>query len=499
MPDPIACGFSRSTLRRVAVCLYLTLAAWTATAPASLARADCAPGSPCVTVPVGAGAAVRYPRLAWAPIAEARQFGPGDHDIRLIQGDATQVLNDAAARALGLRGADITRVPHPFGANAPLVFARYVPGSNELRIDAIRIERSPTGVVRVAQALFGPHHGDHWAAYGKYLSAAERIAGRTTGINPFARFADPKDDIFHRIGPDGMLVAVGHAMRHLGATLGLIAVTDLRFQQREIDDGGLLTTKTTYIIDGYAKPDWWIASPLQVQTLGKSDTAICVGSEDPANCLPHHVATAGISVMRWQGGNMPATEDHLYHWQDTKSGFSVLGMAVLTGLLVFAGAYVFGPQIAGGGFSVTAGEGAATVLESAAQLGLASSGAYIAGSDVLHPGSIFDIQQGFLGNTISRGDAHPMSGNSAPAAALQQSARNLQINTKLNAGLTSVQVIYKGRCAETSALRDCASSRQEAGIVPRSDTYQVVRPDISLASRTIAPARAGRTIRNASE
>jgi hypothetical protein len=53
------------------------------------------------------------------------------------------------------------------------------------------------------------------------------------------------------------------------------------------------------------------------------------------------IAFAGVSFDQWNGGTMPSDPEHIYHWQQTKSGFTVMFFT----LLVMAAAFVVGPEI----------------------------------------------------------------------------------------------------------------------------------------------------------
>jgi hypothetical protein len=264
-----------------------------------------------------------------------------------------------------------------------------------------------------------------------------------------------------------MLVAVGHAMRHLSAPLALIAVTDMRFDQRQIDDGDLLTTSTTFIVDGYAKPAWWIATPKQLQPNGYTAAAYCVVKEQP--CLSHHVAEAGISVLHWQGGNLPADEDLLYHWEDTQSGFTVLGFALVTGLLVFAGAYALGGEVAGGAFSTSMGTG--SVIGDASAIAGVSSAGYVGLTDIMHPGSAFDSQGHYLGSTTGTGELQPAKPTSEHERALQNNAKVLQINRPLTNGLSGVGIVFAGNCDPSVSTATCRRRNEQPGITHRTDSY----------------------------
>ena len=186
-------------------------------------------------------------------------------------------------------------------------------------------------------------------------------------------------------------------MRHLDVMRALIVVTEMRFEQTQIDDGNLFVSKTTFIIDGFVKPAWWVATPIHVQPRGVSRAAICLDDVKTLDdCPPHHLARAGISALPWKGGNMPdskAFEQKLYHWEDTQSGFTVLTLAIVSGLLVFAGAYAVAGELAGSASSIasvgTAGA-STSAMGNAALAGVVGTSTYLGATDIMHPRSILD-------------------------------------------------------------------------------------------------------------
>ena len=124
--------------------------------------AACRPGTPCIeNFRATPFETVSFPKMDWTLLGEVQGPASKGHDSGMLSGDATVTLNDLGAQTLGLTGSQVSGSVHAFPHNPPLIFARYAPGANELRIDIIKIERTPTGKVRVYQALFGPHYGEH--------------------------------------------------------------------------------------------------------------------------------------------------------------------------------------------------------------------------------------------------------------------------------------------------------------------------------------------------
>jgi hypothetical protein len=221
-----------------------------------------------------------------------------------------------------------------------------------------------------------------------------------------------------------------------------------------------------------------VATPIHVQPRGVRGAAICLDEVQKFDdCAPHHVARAGISALPWKGGNMPdskAFEQKLYHWEDTQSGFTVLTFAIVSGLLVFAGAMALAGELAGGATSIASSGGAAVFgssLGDSALAGVMSAGGYLGVTDVMHPGSILDQQHQFLGSTTGTGELQPIKPQSEHSAALLQAARALQIANPLKKDLSGVQEMYQGNCDESWTVEQCLKKRLRPGHSHRPDSY----------------------------
>lgn len=294
---------------------------------------------------------------------------------------------------------------------ATMIFARYVPQENQLVINAVRVEEGRDGYMYLLETYFTPYSGENWAASRAFLTADERQDIYRAGRNPFEAFkgTDRTDPKFMRIGWDGAMVAVGLAMKHFRSMYSVISVQNLRMAQKVESSGSFLRKKTTIKIDGYAQPTWFIGLPTTVQNWGTA-AAICVvpmaTSTDPdtgetigQSCPDEKlVAFSGVSFDQWDGGMLPGAEEHIYHWQETKRGFTVLFFTAL----VMAAAFFVGPQIYAavqtGGFAGGAAVGSAVEIGGGAAA--LYSGAAYAGGTLLTtsgPASLTSVKQGMFG------------------------------------------------------------------------------------------------------
>lgn len=131
----------------------------------------------------------------------------------------------------------------------------------------------------VYRADFTPWHGDFNKWKRDYLTPSEAANPAQMGYNPFEKFknaaADKTDHVFHNISWEAASVAIGEAMKRYDAHVGWVASDKTRFTQSTKKKGGLLKKTVTTTIDGWVKPQWFIAMPLGHQPQGGM-AAICV-------------------------------------------------------------------------------------------------------------------------------------------------------------------------------------------------------------------------------
>lgn len=455
---------------------------------AQVAQATCASidRDHCISRRAPDDSIVQFPRLTWTPIASARRDPSGrGFQISYLRGGMTRVTRNASAAALGIPGNQVSGLFYQPANTAPIAFARFAPGSNQLRIDILRIERGIDGRITVADAVYGPHHGERFIPEQAYLSASDQRAHQR-GRNPLAAWKSPDDNIFHDIClecPDGhggidahtsgVAVALGTAMRQVGAQLGILAVAREWIDVQEESDGGLLWSTVTVKVSGYARPDWWIASPIGAQIAGTTSLGVCaLVGETP--CRPEHVVSAGIQLAPWAGPGLPTDQDRLYYSENSQSGFTVLGYSLITAALVGFGSYAWGGDMLAEG-----GDGAGVLASSAttpavggvtsttaAGIGVAAGVSYIGISDALHPGSPADLQSTYLGSTLAGGQIATQSARDQATATLASRTTTLQTAQPLSQSLTGEVRMYRGTCPDKRSVAQCASEAK--GVVPRN-------------------------------
>ena len=461
----------------------LALLLWLWLALAVTAECACPPelAGSCVARRTADGQVVQFPRLHWTPVASATPLArTAGMQVRYLRGRASSVTRNVSAAALGLNGQTMSGLFFQPPGAAPVLFARFAPGSNTLRIDLLRIEHTPDGRMTVAAAQFGPHHGERFVVSQDYISAGDR-QNQLPGINPLRAWLRPEDNLFHDIcfqcrSGDGSLdpytsgvaTAVGLAMQFAGASTGILAVAREWIDVQQESSGGLLWSTVKVKTYGYAQPDWWLASPIGAQAGATDQLGTCaVAGEQP--CLPEHTVLAGIALAPWAGLNLPTDRDLLYYSEDSHSGFTVLGYAVVTALLVGAGSYAWGGEMLGGGGIEAANAGlqisSAGAAGSAGLNAITAFGGYSALSNMIHPGSPDRVQQGYLGSTFGIGSSPIETSKTAANATVSIETTRLQTAVNLAAGLTGVRKLHTGSCNEADARSKCATPT--GGTTPR--------------------------------
>ena len=443
--------------------------------------------SSCYTKQIGT-TTVRVPRLAWTTLGTWKPdigWVPAGLATAQIgsEGQRAVVTNNVIAQVLGLPSDMITQAVSMFAGSPPLVVARYNQSSALLKIDVIRTVKSPSGDYTVYMSSFGPEQGEMWKVARAFLSSTEYASESTAGINPFEVFKGA-DDNFHNISFEGAQVAVGHAMRHYGTDKGIIVGVTPRMSQEQKKSGNMFRKKITTIIKGFAKPEWYLAGLPSAIPDGVS-AAICVANEDP--CQKHHIAASGIAVKQYVGGNMPGQEDQLYHWQQTKSGFTFLTFAIFAFFLSFAAFSLTGT---GAGWmsslatSPTYGLGITGL--NAATVGLLDGIGYLIGGAVMQGGSPTDIQSGYMGKKLSTGSLSPSGASDEHSRGLMANINCSHIDlgsansanctavpaSKVQQGLSGYVQAYQGECPAGLTASECtANGYSNKGFVPRADEY----------------------------
>lgn len=400
------------------------------------------------------------------PSANATATQRAALDWQMILGDKWISLGRESIGQAGLSDSEVSDARHAFPANTHYVFVQYSPQNATAHITIQRVAKTPMGKIEVRVADFTPHHGQHWKAAGKYRTQSE-IEAKVAGYNPFANFAGSSGDpLFYNLSWEALKVAVGHAMRMYRASVGYIALADQRVEQfTQKKKSGFLKKKIITTVNGYAKPRWYIATPMDMQGGGETGQ-ICVtgggASTTTSSCdAPEHVAISGAIFMEWKGGNMPADEEHVYQWVQEKSSFTVIFFAIVLSLVTWGVASVLMPAL---GVTSIMGMGAAG-------LAAAVGAGYALASTVFHSGgSLTQAQGGLFGETGN--GVLSVDNNTEQGAGIAAAIQANMIRPQMGAGgMIGTDKLYRGDCPLGYTVQQCEAGGLDPGSGWRPDSY----------------------------
>lgn len=382
----------------------------------------------------------------------------------------------------GVSSDEISKRIEMFPKTSSYVFAMYSPELAELVIEIQKIEKTPDGKLAVYRADYTPWHGEVHKWKRDYMTPAEKSDPTQLGNNPFESFkgAARTDRVFHNVEWSAVGVAVGHAMRYADAHIGYVASDKSRFTQRVKKSGGALKKKVKVYVDGYVKPQWFVATPMEVQPDGGM-SYICVKNVGTANSAgstsgcdaPEHVAASGVSIVEWSGGNMPEIEEKVYAYVYKKSSLTVIAFAIITAIVTWGLATALvtamGP-VAAGSFLGSISPGLAAAV---------GAGVY-AGVAALQGGGITSAQASYAGET-GNGVLKPNSSAwDEHQRGLNQGIRNKQITSRQGTGLEGVKGLYSGSCPEGRTVSECKGAGLDPGTMHRPDSYQEANVTLEL-------------------
>jgi hypothetical protein len=343
-------------MHRPALLLLLLLASAPPPAPAM------PPADSWQDLPVPGGSErVRAPREFFHLVGEARLPPDPTEDAGLLAAPAWLARNRPELTALpGFDAAGASALLRSLQGPVHVVLGRWSERTGELAIDVLRLQRAPGAGAQVVQVLsspFTPAHGARWAAARAYLAPDEALADPARpGRNPFAAFAgaDPSDPVFHRAGLAAAEVAVGHAMSHYRAALGLLALTGVDARMSQSSGGNILRRTYTTTVTGTSRIDWLVALPAAAQPQALP-AAICVVATPclDAACRarrpcpdPSLVAVSRVSFDDWGAASLPSAPEEVYRWSSTQSSWTPFALVLAAGALPAIGGLE--PQLAGG-------------------------------------------------------------------------------------------------------------------------------------------------------
>lgn len=424
----------------------------------------------------GYGQSVLWPKDNYTKIGEmtwardATNPNEAAMNWKMIEGERWITNGREDIGKAGISSAQMSSRIDAFPKTAAFVFAAYSPESAELVIEMQKIEKTPLGQIVVYRGDFTPHHGEFWRWKRDFLTPVEASDITRVGYNPFQNFRGAiTDPVFHNCDWKCANVAIGFAMRYSQAHVAWVASDKTRFTQSTKKSGGFIKKKVTTYIDAYAKPQWFVATAVELQPEGGMHSICVVNTGVATNGTTstcdrtEHMATSGISMVEWTGGNMPDTEEKVYSYVHSKSSFTVIAFTILT----FAVTWGLASALSG---VVGMGAAAASSSLSALQVGLIGAGIY-AGVAVLGGASLTTAQAGWAGST-GNGVLTPDYGSmDQHQQRLVQGVKNKQVNSRVGTGLAGVKQLYSGNCAENYTSAQCKAAGLDPGAMRRPDTY----------------------------
>jgi hypothetical protein len=437
-------------------------------------------GTPGCAVKLFPSGPYAYAKFNWTQVAEVSHSPSSGINLTMASGERVVVSNNRTAAALGLQSNQVADVMSMFPTSVPFVLARYNPQSFELRIDVFKVETVGNKKVML-QAPFTPAHGGAYAASMNYATASDKALGQNPGANPFALYNKDGEDAFYNVGSlSGVQVAVGHAMRMAGASVGLVSVAKVRVHQYQTKSGKWYKKTITTHVEGWTKPDWFVVTPPQFQPRGEASAICAIEVANASDCPQHLYVQSGVVWTQWEGGTLPAFEDMTSHISESKSSFTLIAWVVVIFAVVFtAGA----AAVAAGATAGTAFTPAMFVQSLFAAPAASATGA-LTMSSVLATAA---MEAGVLALSGTVGGAKlndPIKGTpyfgatsamSAPTIPEDKWGRSIYDGVQANfdnkpldnMGVRAVtQGAYGAGCAAGAASTACADS----GVVPRPDT-----------------------------
>ena len=404
----------------------------------------------------------------------------------MIDGERWITTGRVELGAAGVSSAQMSDNLAAFPKTAAYVFASYSPDSAMGIIEMQKVEKTPTGQLVVYRADYTPWHGELYKWRRDYLTPTEASDPSRMGYNPFENFKGAKaDNAFHNISWEGFGVAVGLAMRYSKAHIAYIAADKTRFTQNVKKSGGMFKKTVKTYIKGYVKPQWFVASLVNIQPEGgmSSICVVSVGGKtsngNTSTCdAAEHVASSNVSMVEWNSADMPQTEEMVYNYYQKKSSFTVLAFTILTFAVTWGIASIASVAV---GANVV-GTGLAGALGSPLTTGAIGAGIY-AGVNVLGGSTLTTAQAGWAGSTgngVLKIDTGSMDKHQQR---LIQGVNNKQIYSRVGTGLAGVKQVYSGNCPENWTVAQCRSNSLDPGTMHRPDSYAESNTVIQMRER----------------
>jgi hypothetical protein len=435
-------------------------------------------------------------------------------------------------------------------SNVPFVLGRYAPLNAVLVIDIYKVARSraqsPTlgasEVIGLYHASFTPSHGNYWAAARTYEDQASKDLGTGLGPNPFNRFSSTYPSnlaiptcgtgVFCQIGMDGAEVAMGHAMRFVGAPIGILAVATPSVTTSVALTGDATSQTMSVSQTGTIDATWYVAAPSSFQANGGTSAVICAQDPAPPTCPAEQTAWALAVFTQWTGGSLPSSPTQVTSQPVVISTLASTSVASALDASPTAFAYFAQTIAANAGFAQTTGQGQAAssvlaaletqssplnytcsaqntaagqcfgTLTANPTAGLSGATKGSSPSGLLDAGTVSASNPGFSATGSALSSAATAAGSGAATAitvgstsaspATQQISTALitqeaallitpSIDTGFVNGLSAVKAYTFGTCDPTQTTTACTKASGNPGTLPRTDAYTEV--DMRLVYR----------------
>lgn len=151
--------------------------------------------------------------------------------------------------------------------NEPVVMGMF-DGANDMgTIQVINMKRHPDGSATLYQRFFSPSYFDKKTEGGEMSATSFEMLENRYGGNPFESFKSTEkkyQNAFIKIKPYGLQTAMGLAMQHFGATLGIYAFLEPQVRVWTTTSGGPFRKKVTTHVEAHFKPHWGILTPTDI-------------------------------------------------------------------------------------------------------------------------------------------------------------------------------------------------------------------------------------------
>jgi hypothetical protein len=424
------------------------------------------------------------------PLGNART---AEEHRRLTKGPAIFTRDAPWAAILGLNSDEVVYdLWLKRTGGAPWVIARYVPEKAQLRVSLIKVIRTTEGTQRVLISDWTPEMGKWDIPRRSFLSDNEAYFLGNKGYDPFLPFkASETDPMFYNIGPDAAQVVIGRAMAHHSAPYAMLIENQIRYDQSTSKSGNFLRKKITTTTKGYVTPKFYIALPPAFSPAANTGQAVpmAVICPRPYGCSDEkHLAWAGVYFEEARGGIFPQIEEQLYTDVESKTSWTTLAFALVTGALTWGmGAIAAGDAawaLDAGGNLVS---GASTEFGTSAISGSTVSGgvgiAYVGINTIINGGSPTSPQAGWFGETgwriqdVPTGISNGSYCTNKHCQAMYERTVQRHLDTPApgmpgaEANLDAVVNVVQGVCPVSWTAAQCDAAGQASGMMPRADSY----------------------------